>query len=205
MNRIVAWTVGGVVVTAAVIWFFRVELLRAAGAFLDSSHQPEKCDALFVLSGSPLDRGEFAAELFRRGVAPVVVCTGELPHTTVRRLCGLDYTEAHSTRHVLLAHGVDSSAVRILGVGTSTREECRAIVAYACQQGWRKIGVVSSLFHTRRVGHCLLRQAQSAGLSALVLGAPSSEFDEPFWWRSENGLIFVNNEYMKLLYYAVSE
>lgn len=191
--------------TLAALWVFREEFLGALGEALNASTAPEACEAMFVLSGAPMDRGEHAARLYRAGMAPVVVCTGELPHAAVQKICGLDYTEAHSTRHVLLENGVDSAAVRILGVGTSTREECRALVEYAQKNGWKKVAVVSSLFHTRRIARTVLPMAQAAGVTVGIWGAPSLDFDERRWWRSENGLIFVNNEYVKLLYYALGK
>ncbi|MCS7085119.1 MAG: YdcF family protein [Bacteroidia bacterium] len=199
------WTLTTTVGAVALAWFNRTRLLRAAGEYLDASSAPERCEALFVLAGAPMDRGEYAARLFALGVAPTVVCTGQLPHATVQKICGLDYTEAHSTRHVLLDCGVRPEAVRILGVGTSTREECRAVVEYARKNGWKKVGVVSSLFHTRRIARTIEPLAQAAGLQVKIFGAPSLEFDERYWWRYENGLIFVNNEYVKLIYYAIGE
>ncbi len=196
------WAALATATGVVLLWTFRENCLRAVGGLLDASSAPEACEALFVLSGAPIDRGQHAAKLFHAGIAPVLVCTGELPHATVQKICALDYTEAHSTRHVLLECGVKPAAVRILGVGTSTREECKALVEYAKKNGWKKVGVVSSLFHTRRIARTVSPLAQAAGLTVKVFGAPSLDFDERQWWRSENGLIFVNNEYVKLFYYA---
>jgi len=36
-----------------------------------------------------------------------------------------------------------------------------------------------------------------------VQAAPSSEYDVNAWWNSEQGLLMVNNEYVKTLYYLL--
>jgi hypothetical protein len=37
----------------------------------------------------------------------------------------------------------------------------------------------------------------------LLHGAPASSFQESSWWTSEEGLIMLNNEYVKLAYYHI--
>jgi hypothetical protein len=36
-----------------------------------------------------------------------------------------------------------------------------------------------------------------------VIGVPESGFDRRSWWRSERGVVTVNNEWIKLLFYIV--
>lgn len=43
-----------------------------------------------------------------------------------------------------------------------------------------------------------------SGINVLVHAVPSSEYDAKLWWRSEEGLLMVNNEYVKALYYAIT-
>ena len=39
------------------------------------------------------------------------------------------------------------------------------------------------------------------GIQVSIKGAASSSYSENEWWKSENGLIALNNEYIKLIYY----
>ena len=41
-------------------------------------------------------------------------------------------------------------------------------------------------------------------IEVLLSGCSHSFYDENFWWESEEGMIMVNNEYMKLLYYYLN-
>jgi hypothetical protein len=38
-------------------------------------------------------------------------------------------------------------------------------------------------------------------VSLEVAGAPHSRFDVSNWWQHEDGLIYLNNEYIKLFFY----
>jgi uncharacterized SAM-binding protein YcdF (DUF218 family) len=156
--------------------------------------------ALFVLAGGEVDRGREAARLLAQGYAPVAVCTGEQEHRFLRQM-GIRLNEAHMTRSVMLAHGADSTRIHTLPIGTSTFEECNAILAHCQAQGWRRVLVLSSRLHTARIASVIKPRARPLGIEVCVRGAPDSRFDEDTWFRNEDGLLFVNNEYVKRLYY----
>jgi hypothetical protein len=61
--------------------------------------------------------------------------------------------------------------------------------------------VLSSKLHTHRINEVFRKKLKDAGITLVVRGAPSSQFDEMHWWQSENGLIAVNNEWIKRMYY----
>ncbi|MEX1132471.1 MAG: ElyC/SanA/YdcF family protein, partial [Flavobacteriales bacterium] len=155
---------------------------------------------IYVLGGSPLERGERGAELLLEGLAPVVYCTGELVPTTLLTL-GLTHTEGELSRYAAIEAGADSSMVQALNVGTSTFEEADAIIAHAQQAGYSHITIVSTEFHLRRVRRVFRKRAKDTGVSIHVLAAASQRYDSARWWESEEGLLMVNNEYVKLLYY----
>ena len=68
--------------------------------------------------------------------------------------------------------------------------------------GYERVLVISSLFHLRRIGQVFEAPFAQEGITVLLHGAPSDQFDEARWWQYEEGLIMLNNEYVKLLYYA---
>jgi uncharacterized SAM-binding protein YcdF (DUF218 family) len=187
------------------LFLLRFPLLRAAGNFLIREDLLAPADAIVVLAGDPEERMRFGAELYQKGLAPVVVCTGELVSGSLQAV-GLKVTDAQLGRIALVRHGMDSANVILLEKGTSTWEESDAVRVMAKEKGWKRVIVVSSAFHTRRVGWVFKKKFAREGIEVLIAGArPSSnDYQVSAWWQSEKGLLFVNNEYVKLIYYRLT-
>jgi uncharacterized SAM-binding protein YcdF (DUF218 family) len=183
-----------------VAYVFRVPLLRTVSEYLVKEDPHTATDAIYVLGGAPLERGLEGARLLANGVAPVVYCTGELV-PTVLVAEGIDRTEGELTRNVAIDAGADPDQVKLIDKGTSTWEESEAIIAHAMEAGFTNITIISTEFHLRRVRRVFRQQAQGTNVQVHVRGAPSLVYDRHRWWESEEGLLMVNNEYMKLLYY----
>lgn len=182
------------------VWIFRIELLEAGGDYLIVADSAEKCEVLFVLGGSSLERGISASEVHERGLCDRIICTGgNIPSV----LAALDTSlyEADITRNILISHGVDPSQIHVLRGSTSTWEEAAEIYDFASQNHLSKIGIMSSKHHLRRVKKVFSSRFENSQIQVVYFGAKSQTYDESKWWQSEEGLIMVNNEYMKLLYY----
>lgn len=179
---------------------FRGSLLRGIGGGLVVEDPPKPVDALFVLSGNAYDRGREAARLYHAGYAPKVVCLGGEGNPALE-MFDIVILTAELTQKVLREENVPMADIELLQEGTSTFEEFEAIVAMCKDRGWDEIMVVSSRFHTRRIHEFFRLRLHFAGIQMVLRGARESVFDEELWWKSEPGLIFVNNEYVKLLYY----
>lgn len=183
-----------------VAYALRIPLLRTVSEFLVKEDPRSVSDAIYVLAGAPMERGQEGARLLASGIAPVVYCTGELvPSVFVAE--GISRTEGELTRAVAIKAGADPEQVQLIDEGTSTWEESEAIIAHAVQAGFMNITVVSTEFHLRRVRRVFRRQAEGTSVQVHVRGAPSLVYDRYRWWESEEGLLMVNNEYVKLLYY----
>ncbi|HXH19014.1 MAG TPA: YdcF family protein [Chitinophagales bacterium] len=184
------------------LYIFRVSILRFIGNQLICEDKMEKVEALFVLSGDPWDRGNEAARLYKEGLAEKIICTGEnVPRLFL--IAGILYPESELTQMNIIAQGVPSKNVELLCKGTSTKEEADFILEYCLRHQIKKLAVVSTKFHTRRIQYTFRKQFKKAELQLIIHGAPSSEYDENYWWRNEEGLIFVNNEYIKIMYYRL--
>lgn len=179
---------------------FRYPLLRVTGGLLIREDARRPCDAIYVLGGAPLERGALGGKLLLDGVAPVAYCTGVQIPTTLLTL-GLTHTEAELSRLAAIEAGADSSTVFVLNVGTSTYEEAEAIIAHAQHEGFSDIAIVSTEFHLRRVARVFRKRAKGTNVQVHVFAAASEHYDSARWWENEEGLLMVNNEYVKLLYY----
>jgi uncharacterized SAM-binding protein YcdF (DUF218 family) len=185
-----------------VLFLFRTFLLQLAGNFLIKEDNLQHADAIFVLSGDPYDRGRQAQVLFDDGYAPLIVVTGENISHNLKAL-GVYYAESDLTKHFLVNNGIDSTDVIILREGTSTIQEANVILDYAKANSLDKVIVVSSQFHTRRIHNFFHPMFKKENIELIVQGAPSSLYKEQEWWKAEDGLIMVNNEYVKLVYYRL--
>ena len=182
------------------LFLLRVPLLRFVGNQLIDEDEVEKTPAVFVLSGDAWDRGNEAIKLYKQGLAEKIICTGEnVPRLFL--IAGIPYPESELTQLHLLTNGIPAHDIELLCKGTSTKEEADYILEYCKQHDIKKLAIVSTRFHTRRIGNTFRKKFEDAGLQLIVHGAPSSAYNENEWWKSENGLIFVNNEYIKILYY----
>ncbi len=199
-SRKLLWSLVTLVMLLIALWIFRIPLLRATGNFLISSDPLVPADAIYVLGGASLDRGIAAADLLNEGIAPIAFCLGELVPQSLEGE-GLDIPEGQLIANVMLRAGADPQKVKVIREGTSTWEESEAILEHAIGNAYDTIMVVSTDFHSRRVGMVFRDRFRKKGIKVLVHGAPSSEYDSQRWWKSEEGLMMANNEYVKLIYY----
>lgn len=189
------------VLLCGTLWWMRFPILRAASQYLMPEDPLQHVDAIYVLGGSSLDRGKEAARVMHAGWSPVVYFTGGNIPTAMESI-GVMRTEAEICLEAAVRAGLASEKGHALRVGTSTMEESLFIRVHAKRHGYKRVMVISSLFHLRRIGKVFEAPFAQEGITVLLHGAPSDLFDEARWWQYEEGLIMLNNEYAKLLYYA---
>jgi len=185
---------------AFLIYLVRVPILESMGIFLkyenlDSSNEIE---TLVVLSGNAYDRGTEAVKYLRFKKVNLIICPGSNPQK-----CLLTYnikkTEAEVTRDFLIKNKIDSNKIVLTYFGTSTLEESVGILKYCTKNGIKKLSILSSDYHTRRVKVLFDRTFRDSKIKLYYKAAPSSDFNLKEWWKTESGLIQVNNEYIKLI------
>lgn len=181
-------------------WVFRVPVFKSIGSFLIHEDPLAHADAIYVLGGSPVERASEGARLVQSGYAPLAVFTGE-PSNELLEAFGIDSSEAGLGMYIAHRQGLSIERMEELRKGTSTAEEAEAVRAHAGGIGADTIMVVTTEFHSRRVSRVFRRAFRGSDTVVLVRTARSNRYDAERWWESEEGMIMVNNEYMKLLYY----
>lgn len=192
---------------------FHRSILSGIGNFLIKETPLEKADAIFVLGGNISDRPVLAAKLFHDGYGDVIVPLGANFDFVQEALigCNPDCDEENCNPckpDALLMQeiledklNVPFEAIVPLPKGTSTKEESDAILQFSLDNHYKTIIVVSDLFHLRRISNVFIDQFEEQGIQVILRGSKSSSYNESAWWQYEQGLIMVNNEYIKLLYY----
>jgi uncharacterized SAM-binding protein YcdF (DUF218 family) len=157
----------------------RVQILTGLGSYLVNSSPPEKADAALVLAGdSAGNRILKAAELERQGFVPKVVVSG--PGKTYGHFeCDLaiPFAVKHGYPDSYFEHAEHSAH--------STAEEAQVIVAKLRHEGFKRIELVTSNYHTRRAAKIF--RAAAPDLTFIVVAAPDEYFSADGWWHNREG------------------
>lgn len=185
--------------TAAVL----AALVAALPTLLAASDPlPPRADAIFVFPGEVPERARCAAELYRRGLAPLVVFSGASVRPELASL-GSSLPDAAVGALVAREAGVPTHAEVVLPEGTSTWEDAKALGRWAADHGARIVIAVTSPLHVRRARRSLRLALEPSGTEVRVLGCGSRYPLGTTWFVEERPLIAVTNEALKLLLYAV--
>lgn len=163
------------------IYLIRHPLLRFAGGFWVVEDPLERADALVILSDDNFyaDRATRAVELYRQGLAPIVVASGR----RLRPYAGI----AELMEHDLIERGVPKQAViKFPQMGDNTREEAVALGALVAERRWRRVLVVTSNSHTRRARYIFTRVFPDT-VTVHVASARDSDYDPDRWWETRKG------------------
>ena len=193
-------TVGIFMLLTLVLYLARVPILRGVGNFLVSEDVSQQVDAAFILSGGTKERTRIVPEIYPL-YAPVLITMGENKSRDLA-VMGINISDAELSQNALLQLGIDSANIKVFRQGTSTYEESEEILGYSTAKGYKRVMIITSQFHTKRVQKVFADKFRKADIEVIVKGAPPLSYDLDFWWESEEGLIFVFNEYAKLIYYA---
>ena len=177
-----AWAVVAVLSLAAALLLaaaLHTQILTAFGSYLVQAGPPEKADAALVLAGDNTgNRILTAAELMRQGYVRKVVVSGPGGEYGLHE-CDLaipfavkkGYPESYFEHAEHFAH--------------STAEEARATLPQLRRDGYRRIILVTSNYHTRRAAK-VFRDA-APDLTFLVVAAPHEYFSADGWWHNREG------------------
>ncbi len=185
--------------------FFAGFLLRqvwlpVVALLLINENELQKADVIIVLSGSGYDRGNEAARLFHEGYAPVVICPGGNDALEFEIL-NMKMKESELAKMNLVRLGVPDSAVHVILAGTGTKEEADTLGSIVREMQLQKVILLTSKIHTARAARVFKKKFSGLNVHLIVYGVPSSRYNEMEWWQTEEGLIAINNEWIKTIYY----
>jgi uncharacterized SAM-binding protein YcdF (DUF218 family) len=165
-------------------------LLTAWGLWLRPVDPLAPVDALFVPNGDQdFARTRHAATLFRQGYGDWFIVSGQGAGGDSAPLMAIEAQRL----------GVPKDKILIEPDATSTAENAWFSRQLIAQHGIRRILIVSSPFHLRRLALC----ARKAWTGATVLTRPDEEPFDPWWWLTGAGWDTVTGETGKLIVYAI--
>jgi len=164
------------------IYLARHPLLRLAGEELIVEDPLEKSDAIIVLSDDNFyaDRATRAAELFRQGLAPIVVASGIRlrPYAGISELMTHDLIERGVPRDRILTFPQDAD---------STKEEAEALRKLLLERNWKSAIIVTSNYHTRRARY-IIGKTFSKSVEIRMAGARDADYDPAHWWERRRSI-----------------
>ncbi len=159
------------------LYLMRHPLLRFAGEGWIVEDPLQKSDAIIELSIDNFyaDRATRSAEIYRKGLAPMVVASGVRlrPYAGVSELMEHDLVERGVPKEEILKYPHDAE---------NTREEAEALAKLAMQKNWKSVIIVTSNFHTRRARY-IFRRVFPGNISVSVAGARDGDFDPERWYE----------------------
>ena len=171
-------------------------ILRGLGQALVLDEHPIAADAILVLGGGGGSRHDRAVLLYREGLAPLVISSGD-----AIELPGFDRTYAEYGAEYMIARGVPASAVLVQNDVTSTREEALAARQLAEQRGYRALLIVTDNYHTERARLTFRKVFRRSGIRLAFVAATPDWVHWDRWWTEERSLLIILQEYIKLGFY----
>ncbi|MCE9519094.1 MAG: YdcF family protein [Verrucomicrobia bacterium] len=187
-------------IACGLLFAFRFPLMTQAAQWWIISDPLEKADAALVLGGGMDTRPFHAAELYQRGLVPLVL-VAEVNTSSAVDL-QLIPLESDVSAGVLKKSGVPDAAIQRFGHGvTSTRDEAVAVRQWLERHSAKRLIIPTDPFQTRRIRYIFEHELQGLDVQVIVTAIPSKRYDPLQWWKSEAATINFQNEIIKLVYY----
>jgi len=195
------WILLGILLFMLTLLFiFKISILKSIGWYLVAEDPLIETSHFVVLGGNSQERGNAALAVNQKFPNAHFICTGGNEPSQLAAI-GMHTFEATLTRNKLIQCGVDSSLVEAINEGTSSQEEALLIKSYCSDHGLKNITIISGQYHLRRLRMAYDEVFKDTPVQVFFHAAIEKDFNPDTWWTSESGLIYTNNEYIKLMYY----
>jgi uncharacterized SAM-binding protein YcdF (DUF218 family) len=203
--------IAALVVLALVLlaWAIHAPVLRGLASTLSIEDPLSEADIIVVVAGGAPFRERAAADLYLQGWAPRILISRATNPPGVEALVALGVRPLDlqaESQAALLRFGVPASALVALTEPVRiTEEEIGVVQREARARNWRRLILVSSPEHTRRVKTIWYRRG-NGDMEVIVRGSPYARRLEDGWWRDRRLSETVLHEYLGLaaIYLGIS-
>ena len=166
--------------------------------FIFKEDVPEKSDAIFIPGGSYCELPELAAELYKKGLAPIVIPSGKYsitrgqmngPASGVDKYTGNYITEAEFFADVLVKNGVPKANILEENEAEYTYQNAQFTRRLLAAQGIevKKAILVCKAFHARRSYMYYQREFPEVTFYVVPVKTAYPEVQKDNWYLSEAG------------------
>jgi uncharacterized SAM-binding protein YcdF (DUF218 family) len=185
-----------------VLFLLRHHILKSIGHYLVADDVDYTSEYYAVLGGNSAERGMAAVWIGRQQPQAKFITTGGNRPSQLAAI-GINTYEAALTREKMVKGGISPTRIVTLNQGTSSKEEADLLLQYCQQNNIHQLTILSGQYHLRRLRMTYEPLFAGTGIEIKFFGAIEKDFDPDHWWESESGLIYTNNEYIKILYYGL--
>lgn len=200
-RRFVVRAAVAVAVVAALCWF------PFAGRYLVAENTLEHADVIVVLAGARVERWLEAVDLYNEGWAPrIVMSPGRLEEAeAILHQRGIRFpSEAEVARDTMLQMKVPAAAMTIMPRDVdNTAQEATEVREMARANGWSRIIVVTSKYHTRRAGYAFRREFRGTPVAIIMHASRYDVVNAKRWWTDRAEFREVTYELQKLIAYRL--
>lgn len=152
--------------------------LVALGHYLAPEDPLERADAIVALSGDQGARTRTAVELWKQGLAPVIVFAGA-------SLDPASPPSAELMKREALRLGVPADRVLVEPYSGTTEENATRVVDMLAAHNIKTAILVTSPYHQRRASLLFGRELRRTDVSFRNYPARDSDWDRNLWWTRE--------------------
>jgi len=178
-----------------------------AGRWLSPETPLTHADAIFVLAGTVAERPLEAADLYREGYAPRILVTRDTPERaeTIAASRGARVpARADMNREILVELGIPPTALIIPDrLHDNTASEAATLREVAVKEGWRRVIVVTSVYHLRRAAIVCRRQLRGTGIEVVLRASRYDQAQPERWWTRRSDIRWVASELPEVLAYSL--
>ena len=176
--------------------------LDSFASWLVLDDTPRPCELIIVHAGDG-ERFEYGKELFLEGMGKKLFLSFDVNYVkAVYGLEGLDLVE--NALRKLRSAGIPEDALVVVEGAESSYEEVLSVRKYREKNRFESAIVVSHPFHMRRLSMIYEKMFPRGEVSFLFCptrGKGPEEVSTHEWWKREKELLWVNNEYVKIIFY----
>jgi uncharacterized SAM-binding protein YcdF (DUF218 family) len=177
------------------------------GSFLAPEDPLTKADAIFMFAGTQAERPLEGADLYKAGYAPVLVLTRPTEEPAVELLSrrGIELpTRFTLMRDVLRKLEIPDTAIIVPDrIHDNTAQEAETLRMLALTHRWRRVILVSSKYHLRRVGMAARRSLRGTDVTVILRPSRYDPAMPDRWWQHRADLRLILWELPKVIGYAV--
>jgi len=186
---------------------FGIYAFLSVGVFMAREDPLTSADAIFVLAGTRVERPLEAADLFRAGYAPRIVltrATAEQATVHVEKRGIRVPTDFDVAKDILLGLDVPERAlITPARIHDNTGEEAQTLRGLALEHHWRRVIVVSSKYHLRRVSLACRRALRGTGVEIVMRSSRFDESNPERWWSRRSDIRWLASEITKHIAYSL--
>ncbi|MDP8242840.1 MAG: YdcF family protein [Candidatus Hinthialibacter antarcticus] len=198
------WMLLVVAAITVVLYAFRKPILITLGEAIVYETEIQPADVIIVLGGGNTFRAEQASKLYRENYAPriLVMLPQSISDGTPYR--DLFLMEQRLVKAVFDYHNVPQRVIAWTERPVfSTYEETQIMKQWMQSNSAKSALVVSGYFQSSRAQWVFDRALVDTDIRVQVVPAPEPGLSAGNWWTDVDGILDVQNEYIKYAYYRL--